>query len=98
MSVVKIHNSIYATQIDLFAINGDACILVEVKSKLSVDDVNEHLERDGKGLNNCSQNIPINRLMVQSLRWSFLTHVAKYAYHKGFFVLAQQGGNCRNFE
>ena len=34
-----------ATQIDLFVVNKTVCALIEVKSKLSIDDVNEHLER-----------------------------------------------------
>jgi len=34
-----------ATQIDLFVVNKEVCALIEVKSKLSNDDVNEHVER-----------------------------------------------------
>ena len=36
-----------AMQIDLMVLNEDVVILVEVKSALSVEDVNEHLERLG---------------------------------------------------
>jgi hypothetical protein len=34
-----------ATQIDLFVVDHNICVLIEVKSCLSIDDVNDHLER-----------------------------------------------------
>jgi len=79
-----------ATQIDLFVVNGDSCIVVEVKSKLSVDDVNEHLER----MNKFKPLFPeyANKQAYGAVA-AMVTpeEVAKYAYHKGFFVIAQQG-------
>jgi len=79
-----------ATQIDLFVINGDSCILIEVKSKLSIDDVNEHLERMAKFK-------PLFPEYTDKKAYGAVAamvtpdEVAKYAYRKGFFVLAQQG-------
>ncbi len=32
-------------EIDLFVSNNESCVLIEVKSNLSIDDVNEHLKR-----------------------------------------------------
>lgn len=79
-----------ATQIDLFVINGDSCILIEVKSKLSIDDVNEHLDRMEK----FKRLFPeyTDKYAYGAVAAMVIPDaVAKYAYHKGFFVLAQQG-------
>jgi len=79
-----------ATQIDLFAVNSDACILIEVKSKFSIDDVNEHLERMDKFK-------PLFPEYIDKKAYGAIAamvmpeEVAKYAYRKGLFVLAQQG-------
>lgn len=79
-----------ATQIDLFAINGDTCILIEVKSKLSIDDVNEHLERMEK-FKRLFPEYADKQAFGAVAAMVIPEAVAKYAYHKGFFVLAQQG-------
>lgn len=79
-----------ATQIDLLAVNGDCCILVEVKSKLSIDDVNEHLERMEKFKRLFPEYADKQAYGAIAAMVTPET-VAKYAYHKGFFVLAQQG-------
>lgn len=79
-----------ATQIDLFAVNGDYCILVEVKSKLSIDDVNEHLERMEK-FKRLFPEYADKQALGAVAAMVTPEAVAKYAYHKGFFVLAQQG-------
>jgi hypothetical protein len=79
-----------AAQIDLLVTNGDVCIVVEVKSKLSIDDVNEHLER----MNKFKPLFPeyADKKAYGSVAAMVIPDdVAKYAYRKGFFVLAQQG-------
>ena len=79
-----------ATQIDLFVVNKTVCALIEVKSKLSIDDVNEHLERMEKFK-------PLFPEYADKIAYGAVAamvipdDVAKYAYRKGFFVLAQQG-------
>lgn len=79
-----------ATQIDLFVINGDSCVLVEVKSKLSVDDVNEHLERMAK-FKPLFPEYADKKAHGAVAAMVIPDDVAKYAYRQGFWVIAQQG-------
>ncbi len=79
-----------ATEIDLLVINGDSCVLVEVKSNVSIDDVNEHIERMEK----FKPLFPeyANKKAFGAVAGMVVSeNVAKYAYRKGFFVIAQQG-------
>jgi hypothetical protein len=77
-------------EIDLLVVNTTVAILVEVKSKLSQRDVDEHVERLEK----------FKRLMprygdVQAMGavagMVVPDSVARYAYRRGLFVLAQSG-------
>lgn len=82
-----------AMEIDLFAVNGDSCVLVEVKSNLSIDDVNEHLERIEK----FKTLFPIYKdykVLGAITGMVIPENVARYAYKKGFFVIAQKGDSA----
>jgi len=79
-----------ATQIDLFVINGLSCALIEVKSKLSIDDVNEHLERMQK-FKALFPEYADKQAFGAMAAMVMPDEAAKYAYRKGFFVIAQQG-------
>jgi hypothetical protein len=82
-----------ATEIDLLVINGDCCILIEVKSNLSIDDINEHLERMKK----FKPLFPeyANKKAFGAVAGMVLSEsVAKYAYRKGFFVIGQKGDSA----
>lgn len=77
-------------EIDLLAINTTVAVLIEVKSKLSQSDVDDHLDRLGK----------FKRLMpryhdVQAMgaiaAMVVPTDIARYAYRQGLFVIAQTG-------
>jgi hypothetical protein len=77
-------------EIDLLVVNDTEAVLVEVKSKLTHADVEEHLERLGK----------FKRLMPRYAQVRALGAVAamivprevgRYAYRQGLFVLAQSG-------
>ena len=81
-----------ATQIDLLAINSEVCALIEVKSKLSVEDVNEHLERMDK-FKPLFPEYADKKAYGAVAAMVIPDDVAKYAYRKGFFILAQQGEN-----
>jgi hypothetical protein len=79
-------------EIDLLAINGTQAVAVEVKSKLTQQDVDEHLERLAK----------FKRLLPRYQTMNILgavaalvipTDVARYAYQNGLFVIAQSGQN-----
>ena len=77
-------------EIDLLVVNGSVAIAIEVKSKLTQADVDEHIERLGK----------IKRLMPRYQNVLVLgavaamvipKDVARYAYRQGLFVIAQSG-------
>ncbi len=79
-----------ATEIDLLVINGDSCVLVEVKSNVSIDDVNDHLERMAK-FKPLFPEYADKKAFGAMAGMVIPENVAKYAYRKGFFVIAQQG-------
>ncbi len=79
-----------ATQIDLLALNVEICALIEVKSKFSIDDVNEHLQRMEK-FKPLFPEYADKQAVGAIAAMVMPDDVAKYAYRKGFFVLAQQG-------
>jgi hypothetical protein len=77
-------------EIDLLVINNTEAVLVEVKSKLSQADVDEHLERLAK----FKQFMPRYgdvRAMGAVAGMVVPEEVARYAYRRGLFVLAQSG-------
>ncbi len=79
-----------AMQIDLMVLNDDAVVLVEVKSALSVDDVNEHLQRLA-GFKTVFPRYADARVMGAVAAMVIPDNVASYAYHQGLFVLGQRG-------
>jgi hypothetical protein len=79
-----------ATEIDLLVINGDSCVLVEVKSNVSIDDVNEHIERMAK-FKPLFPEYADKKAFGAMAGMVISENVAKYAYRKGFFVIAQRG-------
>lgn len=77
-------------EIDLLVVNTTEAILVEVKSKLTQTDVDEHLERLSKFkrlmpryVDVCAMGAVAGMVVPQE--------VARYAYRKGLFVMAQSG-------
>jgi hypothetical protein len=79
-------------EIDLLVVNGSEAIAIEVKSKLSQADVDEHIERLSK----------IKRFMPRYENIKFFgavaamvipIDVARYAYRQGIFVIGQSGDN-----
>lgn len=79
-----------ATQIDLLVLNGDTCVVIEVRSRLSVDDVNEHLERMKK----FKLLFPeyVNKQAYGAVAAMVIpSEVGRYAYRKGLFVIGQTG-------
>ncbi len=79
-------------EIDLLVVNNTEAVLIEVKSKLTQSDVDEHLERLEK----------FKRLMPRYQNLKALgavagmvvpDDIALYAYRQGLFVIAQSGDN-----
>jgi hypothetical protein len=79
-------------EIDLLVVNGSEAIAIEVKSKLTQADVDEHLER----LDKFKRLLPrYQSLKILGAVAAMVTpkEVASYAYRQGLFVIAQSGDN-----
>jgi hypothetical protein len=77
-------------EIDLLVVNDTEAVLVEVKSKLSQADVDEHLERLGK-FKRLMPRYAAVRAYGAVAAMVLPDEVARYAYRRGLFVLAQTG-------
>lgn len=81
-------------EIDILATNTDYVVLIEAKSTLGVDDVNEHLER----LERFSAFFPEyrGRKVLGAVAGIEIDDGAdKYAYRRGLFVIAQSGDSVQ---
>ena len=79
-----------AAEIDLLVVNDLEGIAVECKSKLALEDVDEHLERLGK-LKRLLPKYGDVCMMGAVAATVMPDAVARYAYRKGLYVLAQSG-------
>lgn len=77
-------------EIDLLVVNDAEAVLVEVKSKLSQADVDEHLERLGQFKRLMPRHAAV-RAYGAVAAMVLPDEVARYAYRRGLFVLAQTG-------
>jgi len=77
-------------EIDLLVVNDKDTVAIECKSNLSIDDVNEHLER----LEKIKRLIPRykdNRILGAVAGMVIPANVAAYAIRKGLYVIGQNG-------
>ncbi len=96
IDVHEVHSNIYverhgyAAEIDLLVVNDSEAIAVECKSHLSIEDVNEHLERLSKfkHLLPKYQDVQLSGAVAAMV---MPNDVARFAYRKGLYVLAQSG-------
>lgn len=79
-----------AIEIDLLVVNDSDVVAVECKSSLSTDDIDEHLVRLGK-LRRLLPRYAGARVMGAVAAMVLPDDVARYAYRRGLFVLAQSG-------
>ncbi|PZO44796.1 MAG: DUF3782 domain-containing protein [Shackletoniella antarctica] len=79
-----------AIEIDLLVVNTTEAVLVEVKSKLTQADIDEHLERLSKFKRLMPRYSDV-RAMGAVAGMVVPEEVARYAYRRGLFVLAQSG-------
>ncbi len=77
-------------EIDLMVQNGNEIVLVECKSKLCLQDVNDHLKRLEQ-FKKYFQVYANHRVMGAVAAMVIPEGIDKYAYRKGLFVLAQHG-------
>ncbi|MGE0082925.1 MAG: DUF3782 domain-containing protein [Desulfococcaceae bacterium] len=81
-------------EIDVLGINGEYAVLVEVKSTLSPEDVNEFIEK----LKKFKKFFPeyADRKIVGAVAGIVMESDAdKFAYRQGLFVIAQKGGTVK---
>jgi hypothetical protein len=77
-------------EIDLLVVNNENVVVIECKSNLGVDDVNDHLERLEKvkrllpRYNNCKVLGAVAGMVIPD-------NVATYAIKKGLYVIGQNG-------
>ena len=83
-------NGRFRTEIDLLVINSDTAVAIECKSRLSQDDVNEHLERLAM-FKDCFPQYGGFTIFGAVAAMVLPQAVSHYAYRKGLFVLAQSG-------
>ena len=87
---VRIRKDGKETEIDILGINGEYAVVIEAKSRLSVDDVNEHIKR----CQNFKSFFPEykDRKVIGAVAGIKIdTGADRYAYKKGLFVIAQSG-------
>ena len=71
--------------------DGDYVMIVEVKTELSVDDVNDHLERI-EIIRQYMDEREENRILVGAVAGAIIQdNVKKYAHRNGFYVVEQSG-------
>jgi len=80
-------------EIDLLLINTNIAVVVEIKSSLSVGDVNEHLERLEKIKEVSPKRIDLSGVTIYGAVAGMIVEgeADKYAYKKGLYVLCQKG-------
>ena len=79
-----------AFEIDLLVVNNQDVVAIECKSNLSIDDVNEHLER----LEKIKRFLPdhVNKRISGAVAGMVIpANVATYAIKKGLYVIGQNG-------
>jgi hypothetical protein len=96
IDVHEVHRDVSSTrhgegiEVDLLVVNDTDIIAIECKSTLSIDDVNEHVERLGK----LKRLLPAysNKHVMGAVTGMIIPeNVAQYAYRQGLYVIGQTG-------
>jgi hypothetical protein len=80
-------------EIDFFLENGEFACLVEVKTNLSVSDVEEHIDRMEKFRKCCDIKGDKRKFIAAVGGGVVRDNVKKYALNKGMYVIQQSGEN-----
>jgi len=80
-------------EIDLLLINTNVAVVVEIKSTLTVEYVNEHLERMERIKTIAPKRIDLSHVTLYGAVAGMIVDgdADKYAYRKGLYVLRQKG-------
>lgn len=79
------------TEVDFFLENGDYAMAVEIKTDLSVEDVDEHLDRMVKVRRYIGEHEDLRKLVGAVAGTVVSRNVLRYAQRKGLFVPVQTG-------
>ena len=86
-----IENGQVLAEVDFFLENGEYAMIVEIKTELSIGDVDGHLEQIAK-IRNYMDARDDKRKLVGAVAGGIISdNVLKYAQKKGLFVLVQTG-------
>jgi hypothetical protein len=77
-------------ELDLLVVNDEDVVAIECKSNLSLDDVNEHMQRLAK-LKRLLPSYANKRVFGAVAAMVIPDNVAQYAYRKGLYVIGQNG-------
>ena len=80
----------FLMEVDLLVVDSDTAVAIECKSNCSVDDVAEHLDRLSRFKEFFPQYVPFH-LYGAVAAMVMPDDVARFAYRKGLYVLAQSG-------
>jgi len=79
-----------AAEFDLIAANGEDVVIVEVKNKLKIEDIHEHIERIGK-VRTLLPEYRNHKIMAAVAGMTVAKNAAAYAEKQGLFVIAPSG-------
>ncbi|MDR0598151.1 MAG: hypothetical protein LBG14_06565 [Treponema sp.] len=86
---------VYVAEVDLMLENGDAVLAGEVKTKLAIADVREHLKRMEKLRRYADEHGDKRKLLGAVAGAIASDNVKAFAIKSGFFVLEQSGDTIR---
>jgi hypothetical protein len=82
-------------EVDILLENGEEVLAVEVKSKLSIDDVREHIQRMEK-LRRYADEHHDQRRLVAAVAGAIISEGVKpFALRRGFYVISQAGDTVK---
>jgi uncharacterized coiled-coil protein SlyX len=81
----------FVAEADFFLENSHYAMPVEVKTELSIDDINEHIERMAKIREYMDSRKDSRKLVVAIAGEIVPENVLRYAHKKGLYVLTQTG-------
>lgn len=91
---VKAHRNGDEMEVDILAINGEYAVLIEAKSTLKIEDVNDHIQR----LETFKDFFPEyqDKKVIGAVAGIVIEEGAdKYAYRNGMYVIGQSGEAVR---
>jgi hypothetical protein len=92
-SVKAVKDSNIYYEIDILLVNTNVAVAIEVKSTLSIEDINEHIERLDKIKQVAPKLFNLSGMIIYGAVAGIIIEreADKYAYKKGLFVIRQKG-------